>query len=509
LEDSTETPQPSAESEDLSLEDSGDLSLGDDWLEDSTETPQPSAESEDLSLEDSGDLSLGDDWLEKSTESEPQPSSEEQEDEFQDTIFTSSDWPEESLESLDFSESSEDDLQIEAWDNPSNVDFESPSEEDEESLSGFFRTVESEEQEETPARSSVEEETGEDDDFAFNVSPEEDEESLSGFFRTVESEEQEETPARSSVEEETGESEESSDFFNIDRFVGEEEEEPDTDGGFPDSDDTQWDDFTLATSEPDLPDSQGQSLDFGDSEGEEDWDVIVSQQEDTEDTEASWFEDSELELPDFAEMSDSEQPMVTPPPPETESKDEEEQEEPMVTPPPTSVEPEEDDDWGGFIEFMEEDWELDSSPSQPTSSPPPSTEDSTQEVNAQEENFVNPFELSEEEDWGAWVEESPQPEEGDEMIDPFAMSENGNNDNYTSVVEEDWEDFTVSELEPYPNPLEDRSGDSEILGDSENGDADPLIGEGDSDFATFDENWEDDLFGDDFIFELPDSENKQ
>ncbi|MGK7926233.1 MAG: hypothetical protein AB4290_13485 [Spirulina sp.] len=153
---------------------------------------------------------------------------------------------------------------------------------------------------------------------------------------------------------------------------------------------------------------------------------------------------------------------------------------------------EEDEDWGDFVKFVEQDL-----PAAPTPNASDLPEKNPLAIASEQRAPEDAIALAEE--WDASSE-----------IDPFAVSQS-DTESYTSIVEEDWEEFAIEELEPYP-----KSGDSslpdplleetlatasidEILGDPP-----ALIDEEISEFSDNDVDlaWDEELFGDEFNFDI-------
>ncbi|MEM9543930.1 MAG: hypothetical protein AAGA60_31160 [Cyanobacteria bacterium P01_E01_bin.42] len=180
------------------------------------------------------------------------------------------------------------------------------------------------------------------------------------------------------------------------------------------------------------------------------------------------------------------------------------------------IEDEEDEDWGDFVKFVEQD--LSESEAPPTVVLP--------ETDSQPEPEFDFFAMSEEGDRDL---PSPDPTASpivetaiDEAIsleedwdpaselDPFATSQS-DTESYTSIVEEDWEEFAIEELEPYPKTEESAwqepffeetvatASIDEILDDPPE-----LIDEERAELSEseLDRAWDEELFGDEFNFDI-------
>ncbi|MEA5469668.1 hypothetical protein [Spirulina sp. 06S082] len=187
-------------------------------------------------------------------------------------------------------------------------------------------------------------------------------------------------------------------------------------------------------------------------------------------------------------------------------------------------EEEEEEDWGDFVKFVEQDL--------PTPPQPPLTESSQPsqpQTNSQPTRpaipEINPFETSGNTDWGEWLDEDTEEtteNSGEDAIavaeewdatsetDPFAVSQS-DTESYTSIVEEDWEEFAIEELEPFPKPRSPSLPTPLLEETFATASVDEILGEppelidnsvGDFSDSELDRNWDEELFGDEFNFDI-------
>ncbi|MBP0017273.1 MAG: hypothetical protein J7647_06900 [Cyanobacteria bacterium SBLK] len=175
-------------------------------------------------------------------------------------------------------------------------------------------------------------------------------------------------------------------------------------------------------------------------------------------------------------------------------------------------EEDEEEDWGDFVKFVEQDLSG-------TDASPPASQ---QETDSSSEPDLDPFTIDEESDRDAPLTEPMTERSLEEAIaleeswdtsselDPFATSQS-DSESYTSIVEEDWEEFAIEELEPYPKPegaswqdplLEETVATASI--DEILDDPPELIDEEIAEFSEseLDRAWDEELFGDEFNFDI-------
>ncbi|WP_017305836.1 hypothetical protein [Spirulina subsalsa] len=170
-----------------------------------------------------------------------------------------------------------------------------------------------------------------------------------------------------------------------------------------------------------------------------------------------------------------------------------------------------EEDWDDFMQFIEED--LEQPPA--VSSPPPSPKDVTssdflgleEETPSQIDPQTNTSGDSPE-TWGNWFSDENNDEfvdisdtAAETELDPFTLPEL-DSEELNVLVEEDWEEFTVDELQPYPQ-LDDMSFDlesldveafSEVKQESSIPELSPSVVPSEEPV----EEWDEDLFGDSF-----------
>jgi hypothetical protein len=174
-------------------------------------------------------------------------------------------------------------------------------------------------------------------------------------------------------------------------------------------------------------------------------------------------------------------------------------------------EEEEDEDWGDFVKFVEQDLPTTETTALSEPQTPPTPQPTTANIFELEEDSDREMPLTEnpaETSTGKAIAPEEEWDAPSSEIDPFATS-HSDTESYTSIVEEDWEEFAIEELEPYPKagswnePLIEETvataSIDEILDDPPE-----LINEEISEFSEseLDRAWDEELFGDEFNFDI-------